>query len=63
MNAGNVTTTPLPDILATVTQMAATLPARTRKCEPDTCFPEWAPCRPDAQCPPGRSAAQPLAIR
>jgi hypothetical protein len=58
MNAGNATTTPLAGILPTVTQLAATIPARTRKCEPDACFPEWSPCRPDTQCPPGRSAAQ-----
>jgi MoaA/NifB/PqqE/SkfB family radical SAM enzyme len=59
MNAGNVTTSPLADILATVTQMAATLPARTPKCEPETCFPDWKPCRPDATHGPESTADQP----
>ena len=47
MHAGNVTSTPLADILATVTAMADTLPARIRACEPDRCFPDWKPCQPD----------------
>ena len=46
MVAGNVTTTPLADILGGVTQMAATLPARQPGCDPI--------CNPDAHepCPP-----------
>lgn len=66
MHAGNVTTAPLADILASVTQMAATLPARERKCTPDLgCRPAAsaaqslstkAPCNPnclpDSYCPP-----------
>ena len=46
MVAGNVTTTPLADILGSVTQMAATLPARQPGCDPV--------CNPDAHepCPP-----------
>ncbi|MGH3278248.1 MAG: radical SAM protein, partial [Trebonia sp.] len=48
MHAGNVTTAPLADILGTVTQMAATLPARQRKCAPEECPPDWKqPCPPD----------------
>jgi MoaA/NifB/PqqE/SkfB family radical SAM enzyme len=59
MGAGNVTRTPLADILASVTAMAATLPVRMRACEPDRCFPDWKPCRPDVGCGPGRGAVQP----
>jgi MoaA/NifB/PqqE/SkfB family radical SAM enzyme len=55
MHAGNVTSAPLADILGTVTEMAATFPARMRKCEPDTCFPDWKPCKPDKRGP-GRAA-------
>lgn len=46
MKAGNVTTTPLADIVDTVTAMAATLPARTaaRSCNPN--------CIPDSYCNP-----------
>jgi len=63
MNAGNITTTPLADILPTVKQMATTLPARMPTCEPDTCFPDWKPCQPDINCGPDRSAAQSRTIR
>jgi len=63
MVAGNITTTPLADILGTVTQMAATLPARQRGCTPDECNPDLKPCGPDGEvCRPGRSE-QPHANR
>jgi MoaA/NifB/PqqE/SkfB family radical SAM enzyme len=57
MKAGNVTTTPLADILATVTQIAATLPARERKCVPEECPPDWK-CAPNVSCRPDTSTAQ-----
>jgi hypothetical protein len=44
MKAGNVTTTPLADILGSVTQMAATLPARQPGCDP-VCNPDA--CKPN----------------
>jgi MoaA/NifB/PqqE/SkfB family radical SAM enzyme len=54
MNAGNITSTPLADIVGTVTQMAATLPERAERCEP-TCQPELhEPCDP-FPCQPGRN--------
>ena len=53
MVAGNVTSTPLADILGSVTQMAATLPAATA-CGPDNCRPAMQPCGPDRdECRPG----------
>jgi MoaA/NifB/PqqE/SkfB family radical SAM enzyme len=56
MVAGNVTSTPLADILGTVTQMAATLPARQRGCDP-VCNPDaQEPCPPT--CRPSNSTAQ-----
>ncbi len=58
MHAGNVTTTPLADIVGTVTQMAATLPARTPACEPATCSPDWKPCQPDKPSAPARTTVQ-----
>jgi MoaA/NifB/PqqE/SkfB family radical SAM enzyme len=57
MRAGNVTSTPLADTLATVTQIAATLPARDRKCAPEECPPDWK-CPPYLACRPDASAAQ-----
>ncbi|MGH3280331.1 MAG: hypothetical protein ACRDNW_14505, partial [Trebonia sp.] len=60
MHAGNVTTAPLADILGTVTQMAATLPARQRKCAPEEYPPDWKqPCPPDLGCRPAASTKQP----
>lgn len=58
MKAGNVTSTPLAGIVGTVTQIAATLPARQRKCAPEECPPDWKqPCPPDLGCrPTGRTA-------
>ncbi len=54
MNAGNITGTPLADIVGTVTQMAATLPASAQRCDP-TCAPEMSePCDP-FPCQPGRN--------
>jgi MoaA/NifB/PqqE/SkfB family radical SAM enzyme len=47
MKAGNVTTTPLADILANVNQLAATIPAPRAICPPDGGL-----CEPDRQCPP-----------
>lgn len=44
MKAGNVMTSPLAGILGTVTEMAVTLPARSRACNPD--------CLPDSYCNP-----------
>lgn len=46
MRAGNVHAAALGDTLATVTDLASTLPARGPKCYPDECFPDWKPCRP-----------------
>jgi MoaA/NifB/PqqE/SkfB family radical SAM enzyme len=57
MNAGNVTSTPLADIVGTVTQMAATLPARQRKCAPEECPPDWK-CRPYLACRPDARTVQ-----
>ncbi len=57
MHAGNITTTPLADILPTVTQIAATLPAPERKCAPEECPPDWK-CPPNLACRPDGSAAQ-----
>jgi len=56
MKAGNVTRAPLADILGSVTRMAATLPARMPTCEPDTCFPDWKPCKPNRSAAQSRSA-------
>jgi MoaA/NifB/PqqE/SkfB family radical SAM enzyme len=60
MHAGNVTNAPLADTLATVTQIAATLPAREVNCNPacgpdaqEPCPPN---CRPSASTAPGRNA-------
>ena len=54
MVAGNVTTTPLTDIVGTVTQLAATLPAREGTCDP-VCNPDaHEPCAPT--CRPSASA-------
>ena len=58
MWAGNVTRTPLADILPVVTQLAAALPARPSMCQPDgqLCEPDQQ-CRPDNLCnPTGRAA-------
>jgi MoaA/NifB/PqqE/SkfB family radical SAM enzyme len=55
MHAGNVTSTPLADIVGAVTQIAATLPARAERCDP-TCQPELhEPCDP-FPCMPSRDA-------
>jgi MoaA/NifB/PqqE/SkfB family radical SAM enzyme len=60
MKAGNVRATGLADTLGTVTEMAATLPARGPKCFPDECTPDLKPrapelaCRPDACYPESR---------
>jgi MoaA/NifB/PqqE/SkfB family radical SAM enzyme/anti-sigma regulatory factor (Ser/Thr protein kinase) len=57
MHAGNVTSTPLADILDTVTQMADTLPAQVRACQPGVCLPDAAePCPPN--CRPSDSTMQ-----
>jgi MoaA/NifB/PqqE/SkfB family radical SAM enzyme len=60
MQAGNVTSAPLADILGTVTQMAVTLPAAERKCIPDECTPDWkcppVLCRPDTGTVQSRNA-------
>jgi hypothetical protein len=58
MNAGNVMNAPLADIVGTVTQMAATLPARMRACEPDRCFPDWKPCQPERTSGPAGMTTQ-----
>ena len=47
MKAGNVTTTPLADILANVNHLAATIPAPRAICPPDGGL-----CEPDRQCAP-----------
>jgi MoaA/NifB/PqqE/SkfB family radical SAM enzyme len=47
MRAGNVTGTPLADILPSVTELAAAIPAQPRICPPDGGL-----CEPDKQCPP-----------
>ncbi len=53
MGAGNVTGTPLADVLPTVTQLADTIPAVHRRkcvpheCGPDVCKPMTDACRPD----------------
>jgi len=52
MHAGNIMNAPLADIVGTVTQMAATLPARTPTGETGECNPDWKPCRPDDVCGP-----------
>jgi hypothetical protein len=57
MQAGNVTSTPLADILGTVTQMAATLPVQM-PCEPTACFPDWKPCQPDKMRGPAGTIVQ-----
>ena len=54
MVAGNVRSTPLTDIVGTVTQLAATLPAREGTCDP-VCNPDaHEPCAPT--CRPSASA-------
>ena len=56
MQAGNITTTPLADIVGTVTEIATTLPARADRCEP-ACMPDaQEPCPPT--CRPSASTAQ-----
>lgn len=63
MDAGNVTTTPLADIVGTVTQMAATLPARTPACDP-ACPPvQQEPCDPFPCTPSRNPASAPAAQR
>ena len=62
MKAGNVTSTPLADILGIVTQMATTLPVRDRKCVPEECPPDWK-CQPYLQCRPDVNAVQSLSTR
>ena len=64
MNAGNVTTTPLADILGTVTQVAATLPNNrmTGDCAPD-CLPADNVCGPGGNCRPTRTDVQSRSIR
>lgn len=57
MHAGNVTGTPLADILGTVTDIAATLPARMPACEPDSCQPDMA-CSPEGAAMQPHSAAR-----
>jgi MoaA/NifB/PqqE/SkfB family radical SAM enzyme len=59
MKAGNVTSESLAGILGSVMQMAATLPARERKCAPEECPPDWKqPCPPDLGCrPAGRTTS------
>jgi MoaA/NifB/PqqE/SkfB family radical SAM enzyme len=57
MHAGNVTSTPLAGTLATVTQIAATLPAPERKCTPEECPPDWK-CPPYVACRPDASTGQ-----
>ncbi len=46
MRAGNITRTPLADILPTVTALAAAIP------RPSMCQPDGGLCEPDRQCPP-----------
>jgi len=60
MHAGNITSTPLADIVGTVTQVAATLPARAERCDP-SCQPELhEPCDP-FPCMPSRNTGSSLA--
>jgi hypothetical protein len=57
MRAGNATRAPLADTVGTVTETAATLPARMPTCEPCARYPDWKPCRPGK--PAAGEAAQP----
>lgn len=59
MNAGNVTSAPLADILPTVTELAAAIPAQRRICPPDggLCAPDKQ-CEPDNLCKPTGRVAQ-----
>jgi Iron-sulfur cluster-binding domain len=57
MHAGNVSSTPLADILGTVTQLAATI-ADLSPCTPNDCFPDWKPCQPDRKRGPDGGIVQ-----